>query len=118
MQDFIRNYSLPRTNDTALEFRGELIVSQDLAMEEDIYLDSKGQVQVLKHKDIMTFSLYRTEDDRFVYHAIERTIPPIKPEYASGKFETLKQHRKTLKHMELLRQKGPFKPGPMRFATS
>ena len=118
MESFIRDYSLPRTNDTALEFRGELIVSQDFIMEEDMYLDSKGQVQILKHKDIMTFSLYRTEDDRFVYHAIDRTIPPVKPEYASGKFETLNQHRKALKQMELLRQKGPFKPGPIRFATS
>lgn len=118
MQSFIRDYSLPRTDDEALEFRGELIFSQDFVMEEDMYLDSKGQVQVLKHKDIMTFSFYRTDDDRFVYHAIDRMIPPVKPEYASGKFETLKQHRKALKQMELLRQKGPFKPGPMRFATS
>lgn len=118
MQDFIRDYSLPRDNETPLEFRGELIVSQELIMEGDICLDDNGQVQSIKHKDIMTFSLYRTEDDRFVYHATQNTIPPVKTARATGRFETLKQHRKTLKGMERTRQCGAFKLGPLRFATS
>lgn len=87
-------------------------------MEGDVYLDKEGQVQTLKHKDIMTFSLYRTEDNRFVYHATQCTTPPIKAARATGMFETLKQHRKTLKDMERLRRCSAFKLGPMRFATS
>ncbi|MHC1791992.1 hypothetical protein [Solidesulfovibrio sp.] len=114
----MQDYSLPRTDDTPLEFRGELIVSQDFMDECDLYLDQAGQVRAGKNVWTATFSLYHTEDGRYVYHAHGRTMPPVKPDYAVGKFETLKEHKKSLAAMEQLRHSPALKAGPLRFATS
>jgi hypothetical protein len=84
----------------------------------DLYLDSNGQVKAGKNVWTVTFSLFRTEDGRFVYHAYGRTKPPVYPDHAIGRFETAKEHRTSLANMEDLRHCAALTPGPLRVVTS
>jgi len=114
----MKDFSLPRSGDEPLTFRGELIVSQDFAVNGEFYLDAEGKVRGRKHVWIVSMSLFRTDDGRFAYHGQGRTKPPVKPLHAVGRFETPDEHKEALAFMEELRRCDGFKPGPLRLGTS
>ncbi|EFL50932.1 hypothetical protein DesfrDRAFT_2304 [Solidesulfovibrio fructosivorans JJ]] len=87
-----------------MKFRGELIVEQAFtsAFILECYLDSNDQLQAGDSVIRATIGLYRTEDGGFIYHVHGRYAPSLWPKYATGRLETAKEHRRSLRHLERL----------------
>jgi len=116
----MQDYTLPRTDSAPLTFRGELIVEQVFtsAYVMEFFLDADGRRRAGNIVLKATIGLYRVEGEGFVYHAHGRHVPPLWPEYATGRQKTAREHRRSLRHLEDLQRGDLFKPGPMRFAAS
>jgi len=116
----MQSYTLPRTGAAPLTFRGELIVEQlfTSVYVMEFYIDADGRPRAGNSVLKVTIGLYRTEDGGFAYHAHGRHVPPLWPEHATGRKETAREHRRSLRHLEDLQRGDLFKPGPMRFAAS
>jgi len=116
----MQDYTLPRTNEAPLTFRGDLIVEQlfTAVYVMEFYIDEDGQLRAGNSVLKTTIGLYRTKDGDFVYHAHGRHVPPLWPEFAMGRRETAREHKRSLRYIERLQRGDLFKPGPMRFGAS